>query len=212
MENNQKSASNMAGTASQPIKTPPTAPTDEEFVILEMQGRRRSSSYIDPAEASDFWKVHKDSYINIRDWEIIKSQKYKTHYELLSFLSESILFTMSKMNSQNQSLNTYFRIISENLNDFCKIFTKSSQNFDPIISYNQLTGLNLSELFKKLKGTNTDFMQKIKEFIQMIENEFIVEIKEMAINYAKILADFKELKHKFIPVFYRFFLIKKNLV
>ena len=187
-----------------PKNPPPTKkeqlPEESEYVILEMQGRRRSGSYIDPTEAHDFWTTHKGSYIQFRTWEDDRSSSLRQLKALLSFLCDSLLIAMSHVNSSNQNLMAYFNLIESNTKEFGKRMGKTANSVDPIIDYHGVVGVPLSELFKKLKSTDNEFVNSLKQLCVQIE-QVIGDIRVMTISYAKALATFKEARPMFQQVF-----------
>eukprot|EP01022_Parablepharisma_sp_SALTPOND_P032651 TRINITY_DN857_c0_g1_i1.p3 TRINITY_DN857_c0_g1~~TRINITY_DN857_c0_g1_i1.p3 ORF type:complete len:613 (-),score=102.49 TRINITY_DN857_c0_g1_i1:22925-24763(-) len=178
----------------------PSAEAEENFVVVELQGRRRSSSYVDPVEACDFWKLHKESYIALRAWEDEKTAKAKNLKDLLNWLCDSLTLKMSKVNSSNQSLMSYFSLVATNIKELSKHCSKTTSPLDPIIAYHTFIGLPLAELFKKLKGANNNFFNSLKVFATFIEQKIVEELKEMTIKYAKTLAGLKELKPNLLLV------------
>ena len=173
----------------------------KEVNIMRVPGRQRSSSYIDPVEASDFWKLYKEAYVTLKSWEDEQRVKAKEIKNLLWFLCDSLILSMSRTNASNQSLINYFTTVGSYIKGFANVTTKSISHIDPIIAYHSFTGKHLAELFIKLKGANNEFTVNLKE-LGVVTDDISNELKNMAIDYAKKLSEIKEYKPQLLIVYY----------
>jgi hypothetical protein len=172
-----------------------------EEAIVRVPGRQRSSSYIDPVEASDFWKLYKEAYVTLQSWQDEQRIKTKSIKNFLCFLCDSIIISMSRANASNQSLMNYFATIGSYIKNFANVTIKSVSFIDPIIAYHNFTGKPLAELFIKLKGANTEFTANLKQ-LEVVTDKIGNELKNMTITYANKLFEMKEYRPQLLMVHY----------
>lgn len=204
-------ASAPATSPSEQAKKPTEAEAqklEEEFIMIESQGRRRSSSCMNPTEAYDFWKVQKEPYIQFCTWEEDRGVKLRQIRSLASYLCDALVLTMSQVNSANQSLMAYFNLIASNAKELAKQTLKIPQGVDPLINYHALTGNQLAELYKKLKATDIGFSNNVKLLADALESSVAVDVKAMTVAYARALAGVKDSR----PIFLNVSLVLANLV
>eukprot|EP00826_Nyctotherus_ovalis_P029451 TRINITY_DN2327_c0_g1_i3.p1 TRINITY_DN2327_c0_g1~~TRINITY_DN2327_c0_g1_i3.p1 ORF type:complete len:209 (+),score=61.60 TRINITY_DN2327_c0_g1_i3:166-792(+) len=202
MEGKAKEETAVSSTGQADNKSPKLkgeAKAEDDIAILQVQGRKRSSSYIDPAEAYDFWKVYKEGYVTLQGWEDEQRMRTRAAKNFLSFLCDALILSMSRANASNQSLMNYFVTVGSHVKNFAKVSAKSNSSIDPIIAYHNFTGKGLAELFSKLKGASGEFTTNLKE-LGSLADQTADEVKSMAIAYARKLSEMKEYKPKLLKV------------
>lgn len=175
------------------------AKTEDDIAILKVEGRKRSTSYIDPAEAYDFWKVYKEGYVTLQSWEDEQRAKTTAAKNLVTFFCDALILSMSRANASNQSLMNYFVTVGAHVRNFAKVCAKSCSSIDPIIAYHNFTGKGLAELFSRLKGASGEFTNNLQE-LGSLADQTANEVKSMAIVYARKLSELKEYKPKLLKV------------
>ncbi len=155
----------------------PEQQIQRQFVILDSSSPAQASK-VNPAAIFTYWKVHKEQFARLKEWENQRHMNMIATKALLDTVCDCIFMSLKTAISNNKALSKYFTSLVAAFTNFAKQTSKVSEALKPIRTLHARAAGPEWNFFQNAEKAELDQAKGAGELARYVEGDILADLKE----------------------------------